>query len=338
MVSTTKHVGLKGRVATVVATCLASFTLASCGLGQPPEFPSNVTDLRVGAAPSLAGIGVYAALRDGDFDEFGLNVSPAPNRSANETVPQLLNGGVDIAMMDMVTFYQARSQGLPIVGVAFSGIQATDGGDGVMSGAGVIVKANSTINGALDLQGASVGVPAIKTQTWMNIRAVVDKSGGDSEKIDFVEIPPAQSVDLVANGRVDASSPNQPMLSGAVNSGQMKLVHASDVPGMKGAPSSVFVAAEGFAEKNPEAISNFAKAVYAANTRVNNDRDYAIDVATTALMFKPEQVENAFFPALAEEDVPEEKLRQVSDLALQYDLLEKEPDFENLMAKKEGGN
>lgn len=338
MVSIANRKGFRARLAAIVAICLASITVASCGIGQSPEFPSNVTELRVGAAPSLAGIGVYAALHDGDFEKHGLTVSPAPNRSANETVPQLLNGGVDIAMMDMITFYQARSQGLPIVGVAFSGIQATNGGDGVMSGAGVMVEADSPINGALDLEGASVGVPAIKTQTWMNVKAIVDKAGGNSDLINFVEIPPAQSVDLVARNRVEGSVPNQPMLSGAVNSGEMKLVHASDVPGMQGAPSSVFVAAEGFAEKNPTAISKFAEAAYAANARVNADRDYAIEIATTALSYDPEQVNDAFFPRLAEEDVSLEHMRLVSALALQYGLLEKEPDFENLMAKKEGVN
>ena len=44
----------------------------------------------------------------------------------------------------------------------------------------------------------------------MNIRAIVDADGGDSAQIEFVEVPPAQMIDLLKQGDIDAAIPANP--------------------------------------------------------------------------------------------------------------------------------
>ena len=98
------------------------------------------------ATPTLSGLGLRVALSEGNFTADGLNVTPVANKSANDAVPQLLSGELQVAQMDTITFMQARSQGLPVKVIAVNGEQSTNGEDGAMSAAGVVAKADSPIS------------------------------------------------------------------------------------------------------------------------------------------------------------------------------------------------
>lgn len=317
-----------------VGVLTASLVACSSAEGEPSS-AGNDTDLKVGSAPSLAALSLQGALANGDFEENGLNVEIVANKSANDAVPQLLNGGMDIAQMDMITFFKARSEGIPLQIVAGAGEQTTDGEAGEISGAGVVANPDSDIEGPLDLVGHKVGVPAIKTQTWMNIRAAVDEAGGDSSQIEFVEVPTAQTIDLVNRGEVDASTPSEPLQSSSIAEGKIKLVQSTDAPGLKGAPSSVFVASEDFAAQNSESVQNFADSVYAAAADLREDPESAKEIGIDQLNLQPAQVETMFVPNLAIDHPTEEELNMVIELALRYEVLESAPELEGAIAQPE---
>ncbi|HAY43062.1 MAG TPA: hypothetical protein DCY59_05715 [Micrococcaceae bacterium] len=316
--------------------CLAAVGLmaTACGGADPSSNEGEqVTELTVGAAPSLSGMAVYGGVADGSFEAAGLKVTAVPNKSANEAIPQLLNGGTQIAMVDVITAMQARTQGLPVKIVAPAGVQSTNGEAGKMSAASVIAKADDKeINGAADLEGKKVGVPALKTQTWMNIRAAIDAAGADSSKVDFVEVPPAQAADLVIQGEVDASTPNEPLASIAISGGKVKHVMNTDAPGNEGAPSSVFMATDEFIASNPDTIRTFAETVQGVATKINADRDYAVEMAVSELNFTKDQLDNAFVQTLGDKPVTTENLKKVSDLAVRYEVLTEVPEPSELIA------
>lgn len=311
--------------------------LTACGSSTDPSSPASgnagdqTSTLNVGATPSLSGLGLRVALHEKEFESRGLTVTPVPNKSANSAVPALLNGQLQIAQVDTLTFLVARSQGLPIKVIAGMGQQATNGEAGEMSAASVVSKPGSDIKGAADLVGKKVGVPAIKTQTWMNIRAIVDAAGGDSSKIEFVEVPPAQMIDLLSKGSVDAATPTEPVASGAIAGGKAQLVHSTDAPGNKGAPSSVYVATEEFIGKNPDTLDKFTAALYAAATKSNGDRALATKVAVEQLKLKPEQLTNAFFQPSFTQDVTPELIDKVATLGVKYGILTAMPDAADLL-------
>ena len=146
-------------------------------------------ELTVGSAPSLAGLGLQVAISQEAACKDNLIVTSTVNKSAYDSMPQLLSGGLQVAQMDTITFLQAHTQGLPVQIIAANAEQSTDGEPGQLSSASVVTTPDSPITSPKDLAGKKVGVPAIKTQTWMNIRAIVDADGGDSAQIEFVEVP-----------------------------------------------------------------------------------------------------------------------------------------------------
>ncbi|GGM56032.1 hypothetical protein GCM10011608_46110 [Micromonospora sonchi] len=328
-VATTRPPLLRGAIAAAASAVLLA--LAACGSSDAGE-EKQVTDLKVGAAPSLSGLGLRVAIAEENFSKRGLNVTPVANKSANAAIPQLLSGDLQIAMVDTLTLLQARNQGLPVRIIAGAGEQSTDGEAGQMSAASVVAKASSPIKSPLDLVGKKVGVPAIKTQTWMNIRAVVDAAGGDSSKIQFVEVPPAQMIDLVQRGDIDAATPNEPLASSSISSGAVKLVQNTDAPGNKGVPSSVYVATEQFIAKNPDTVKKFAEAVQDAAKQVNGNRDLAAKIAEQQLNFKPEQLKTAFYQTFAADPVTQEGIDKIADLAVKYEILTTKPDAKSVLA------
>lgn len=324
------------RIGVFAAVGVLTASLVACSPAEGGDASGeNDSDLRVGSAPSLAALSLQGAQANGDFKKNGLNVEIVANKSANDAVPQLLNGGMDIAQMDMITFLKARTEGMPLQIVAGAGEQTTNGEAGEMSGAGVVANPDSNIEGPLDLVGHKVGVPAIKTQTWMNIRAAVDEAGGDSSQIEFVEVPTAQTIDLVNRGQVDASTPSEPLQSSSIAEGKVKLVQSTDAPGLQGAPSSVFVASEEFVTKNSESVQNFADSVYAAATDLREDPESAKEIGVNQLNLQPAQVETMFVPNVATDHPTEEELNMVIELALRYEVLESDPDLEGAIATPE---
>jgi len=317
---------------TAAVTAAAALTLFVGACGSSGGSAANTSDLTVGSSPGLSGVALRVAISEGDFADRGLNVTPAANKSANDSVPQLLSGGLHLAQMDTVTFMQARSQGLPVRIVAGAGVQATDGEAGQLSAASVIA-ASPAIASATDLVGKKVGVPAIKTQTWMNIRAIVDSAGGDSTKIEFVEVPPAQTIDLVQQGFVDAATPNEPLASSAIAAGKVHLVHNTDAPGNQGVPSSVYVATEEFIAKNPESVRKFAEGINEAAATVNGDKELGKKVAGEQLGFTPEQLANAFIQPFADAPVTIDQIDKIAELAVRYEILAEKPNTDEFLAE-----
>ena len=241
------------RVLTLAAAAAMALSLAACSSGSDAG-SAQVTELRVGAPPSLAGLGLQVAISQEAACKDNLIVTSTVNRSAYDSMPQLLSGGLQVAQMDTITFLQARTQGLPVHIIAANGEQSTDGKPGQQSAGSIVTTPDSPITSPKDLAGKKVGVPGIKTQVWMNIRAIVDADGGDSAQIEFVEVPPAQMIDLLTQGTIDAAIPSEPLASSSIANGVVKFIRNTDVPGNKGVPSSVYVATGDFVDRNRDAI------------------------------------------------------------------------------------
>ena len=323
------------RVLTLAGAAAIALSLAACSSDSSGDAGSaEVTNLTVGSAPSLAGLGLQVAISQVATCKDNLNVTSTVNKSANDSVPQLLSGGLQVAQMDTITFLQAQSQGLPVQIIAANAEQSTDGEPGQLSSASVVTT-NPAITAPADLAGKKVGVPAIKTQTWMNIRAIVDADGGDSTQIEFVEVPSAQMIDLLKQGNVDASTPNEPLASGTIASGAVKLVHNTDVPGNKGVPSSVYVASKDFIAQNPDAIKTFVTCVQEAGTEVNGNPELAAKVAQDQLGYKPEQLTNAFYPIFGTDAITPAEIDKLSALAVKYEILTAQPNATDVLAGTE---
>jgi NitT/TauT family transport system substrate-binding protein len=76
-----------------------------------------------------------------------------------------------------------------------------------------MVKSDSPIKTAADVNGKTVAIVAMKTVQHAAFNAWVDKHGGDSKTVKMIEIPFPSMVAALDSGRVDVAIPSEPFTS-----------------------------------------------------------------------------------------------------------------------------
>lgn len=173
-------------------------------------------------------------------------------------------GSLDMGKSNMLQLIAAHVRGLPFTLVA----------PAVMTGAadrgvGLIVSASSPIRSGRDLNGQTVGATSLVTIELIATRAWIDKNGGDSRTVHFVEVPPAQSVAAIEQGRIVAATILEPTLTQAVGSGKVKILaypYGAIAPRFDGAAWFTTV---DYAQKHPDVVDRFVRVVHDANVYVS---------------------------------------------------------------------
>jgi NitT/TauT family transport system substrate-binding protein len=84
-----------------------------------------------------------------------------------------------------------------------------------------VVGKNSPLHTAKDLNGKIVGTNGLRNIAEFAPRAWIDKNGGDSTTVKFVELPFSDMTTALAQGRIDAAVDVEPFLPDALSSGRL---------------------------------------------------------------------------------------------------------------------
>jgi NitT/TauT family transport system substrate-binding protein len=300
LAKTLRSLGSAVLIAGVVSTTFVGCASSTVAPKNAPE----VSTVRLTVFPSLNALGSRVADTEGFFTKNDLKVTLTNGTNAATAIPQMIGGSVDIVLMDMVTPIIARSKNVPLVMVAPAGVtkKPVDNRGFV----NVIVRAGSPLKSMKDLTGHSVGIIQINSQPWMDTRAAVDAAGGDSKKIDFVEVPNLATA--LEQGQVDSIVVPDPISAIELADPANALLGSVATEDRVGAPEYAFVTTEKFATANPQTIARFQKAVIEANKLVNSDRDLGLKVAASYIDLPAEILAKATIPqmgttALVSDDV-----------------------------------
>jgi NitT/TauT family transport system substrate-binding protein len=143
----------------------------------------------------------------------------------------------------------------------------------------MMVPKGSAINGPRDLAGKTVACNGINGIPEYCIRAWVDKNGGDSTTMKFVEMNFAQMMDALGSARVDAATVTEPFITEAKSTGR-----AIGAPFDACAPRfllDVFIATRDWAQANHETVRRFQTANAQTATWANHNQD-----KTAAILIK----------------------------------------------------
>jgi NitT/TauT family transport system substrate-binding protein len=144
--------------------------------------------------------------------------------------------------------------------------------------AALLVKADSPLTKAADLNGQTVAVGALTDVFSLSTRAWVDRNGGDSSTVKFTEITISAIPPAIAEGRVVAGSVNEPILSAALAEGKVKVL-ARNFDAI--APRFLYTAwftTKQYAAANPTVVKNFTTALKQAAEYCNTHHAQTIDL------------------------------------------------------------
>jgi len=239
--------------------------------------------IRLALIPIEPTCQAYYAQENGFFEKAGLDVEITVSTSTPAIAAAILSGTYDIAYSTVSTLATAHAKGLPVVIIAPSGmITATS-----KPIAGIVVAANSGIQTAKDMNGKTFGTAALNTMAEYVPRAWVDKHGGDSSTMKFVEIPFPQIAPAMAAGRCDAGYLVEPFLSAATESHVARWLTTGDDSIAPVYLASCWYATVPWAKAHPDLVARFAAAITDAGRWADANPAKAVPIIASHLKSDP---------------------------------------------------
>ncbi len=207
---------------------------------------------------------ILYAQKTGMFAKAGLDVQLEKMNSGAAVTAAVVGGSIDIGKSSLIPLINAHVHGVPLAIVAPGELWLTDAPI-----SGMVVKKDGPVTSARDLNGKTVAVVALGDLTHTGARAWIDKNGGDSKSIHYLELPSATVLAALNDGRIDGANVSNPMFAQIVASGQVRVIgHPSDAIA-KHFLVTAFFATTDYAAKNAPAIAKFQQVLRAAATYTN---------------------------------------------------------------------
>jgi NitT/TauT family transport system substrate-binding protein len=276
------------------------------------------TKLRVGTNQNIDAAALEVARVKGFLAEEGLDVEITPVVGGAASLPTLAAGKIDIAASNLISIVLGVKNDLP-----FKIIGAGDAGRPKAPDlAGMISKTGSGLKTGKDLEGKKVATNTRNNIIWLFARAWIEKTGGDPDKVNFVEVPFPQMIDALAQGRADAAFLVEPFLSSGLNTKNYEAIGWPYVQVLPGTPISQWVATEDFVKANGPTIEKFARALNKASDWIakNETNPEWFTLVSAYTKMSPEAVQASAVPVF-EKKLDPAAIEQVIALMRKHGLL-----------------
>jgi NitT/TauT family transport system substrate-binding protein len=255
-------------------------TLAGIVAAPTAARAQTPASVRVGAPPYEAAAEVYFARDQGYFTKAGLDVAIVPILNTSAIAEAVASGSVDIGFSAVLSIAVAHARGIPFVMVAPGNVH-----DSAVQFAALIVPAASPIRTAKDLTGKTIGCPALKTIGEYAPRVWIDRNGGDSTTVKFLELPFPAMADALGAGRIDAAWVTEPFLSSNKRTTRV-LAYAFDTIAHSFLVSGWF-ATSAWVRTHADIAARFSTAIRASGAWANQNLAASADVLTRDLKLDP---------------------------------------------------
>lgn len=307
------------------SVCIALSLAPVSAAGQPA--PALET-LRIASSPNDDVTPILYAQRAGLFARAGLDVELVKATSGSAVAAAVAGGAIDIGKSSIVPLISAHARGIPFVLVAPSSLHRANSPD-----AGIVVAADGPIRSPRDLDGQVVSVAGLNDLTWLATRASVDKAGGDSTSVRFIEIPGSAVLSALEEGRIAAGTLSEPYITQDVETGKARLL----VDMLNGIAPRLLEAAwfttADFAASHHAAIERFAGAVARASAYCNAHQAETIDLVAAFVGVDPAQLRRTRRTYFATSLSPAD-LQPVIDAAARYRLIAQPFDARELIRSR----
>jgi NitT/TauT family transport system substrate-binding protein len=244
----------------------------------------GLVTIRVAGTVDDAKTPLYYAIKNGLYSKAGLDVQVVVTSSGSAATTAVLTGASEMGTGSLLSVATAYLKGIPVAVVANAALA-----DQSILNSAIVVAADSSFKTGADMNGKTVGVPALNDINTLYTSVWVDSHGGDSKTLKFVELSNTLTAEALASHRVDVACMQQPQLSAAIETGKVKLVANAAISKSPYVFSTYFVNKD-WAAKHPDAVRTFARVSYAAAAYTNSHPK-----ETTAMMAEVTKIPLAVF-------------------------------------------
>jgi NitT/TauT family transport system substrate-binding protein len=207
---------------------------------------------------------VFSAVKAGLYRNAGIELELVPTTSGAVAVDAVMAGTYEIGKGSAISILNAYLHGLPIRIIGNGPLWDEKTPFSMM-----IVATDSPAKDGAFFSGKTLCTAALRDLNQLSMCAWIDKNGGDSKTITWVEAPNAAAGVAVGDHRFAATMLQEPQLSAALATGTVRAF----APAYNGIAShfstALYFAQADWAAKNGKMIKTFLDATYAAARATN---------------------------------------------------------------------
>jgi NitT/TauT family transport system substrate-binding protein len=302
-----------------VLGCLALLSFSTPGRAQ------TLPVLRLATTPIDTGSQIYYAADEGFFKKAGFDTEITSLNAGAAIAAGISSGSFDFAQVNLISLAQARERGVHFVLVAPAGLYAEKS----LTSALVVAK-SAPFTSAKDMNGKTIAVNALSSIQQLGVAAWLDKNGGDSTTVKFVEAPIPQMVPSLVAGRIDGALVAQPELDTAEHGTAARVLGPAYSGVAKVFLISAWVTSAQYAADHPDVVRKFA-AVMAETARWANT--HSAESAPILQKYTKVEVTPTMARVQFAETFNAAQIQPVLDTATKYGLLKSSVSPADLLAR-----
>jgi NitT/TauT family transport system substrate-binding protein len=257
--------------------------------------------IRLGAGLDDGLTPVLYAQQSGIFKRNGLDISVVSSSNGAALAVAVAGGSIDIAKSALMSLIAAYAHGvhLKIVagGTIYDPKSPTDE---------LLVLPDSPIRSPADLTGKIVAVGTLQSLDQMATQMLIDKAGGKSSTVRFIELRYSAMLSSLQAGRADCVSMANPILQNVLESKSARSIGAPYDALGSGFLEAAWFCSDRFATENPAAAQRFGAALRTAAEYTNTHHDETVALLADYAKVDPDVIRkmkrdtNATRPAAAQ--------------------------------------
>lgn len=297
------------------ARVLAAAVAAVASLS--PVRAQEIEKVRIVGVPTDDMTPIFYAIGSGLYRRAGLDVEVVTANSGTASTVAIVAGAYELGKGSPMASLLAHARGLPLTIVANGALWMPKRPFNL-----VLTASDSPVRTAADCNGRIASTAALNDIGHLGVLLWVDKNGGDSRTVKWVEIPNGAATAALIEHRVDLTTLNEPLLTASLETGKVRAI--GDAFGTIGERwvSSVYFAQPNWAAKHADALRRWVRATYEAAAYTN-----AHEPETVPMMAEITKIPLDVFQKMARiagsTTSDPSLLQPVMDLGLRYKVLQR---------------
>lgn len=286
----------------------------------------KLQELNIGIIPIAPSAAVQVGIEEGIFEEHGLDVNLQTAQGGAAMLPAVSSGDLDVGVGNPLSVILVNDQGLQMDIVSGYTNSFAEGNDIT----GVIANTSAGIDSWAGLEGKTVAVNTLNGQGDLTIMEAVAQDGGNPEAVNFVEVAFSDMPGQLSAGNIDAAWFPEPFLENLANKKGTELLGYNYQETIPGLSTMVTFSSQKFVDSNPELIDKYRAAITETLQFAEQNPERVRDVLVEFLNMPEETAANLQLEEFNAE-VQRDKLDQLAELMLKYEVIEKQPDMDEII-------
>ena len=296
-------------------------TKVSVGVAALPLLPGlswAQTKGKLGYMKIVDNAAMFVAMEKGFFKAERLDLETLPLAGGAPIINGVVSGDLQFGWTNVISLYQARVGGFDfkLIAGGATNVKAKHESHAIQ------VAQNSPVKTAKDLEGKTVAVNTLNNIVHLMAMAWIDKNGGSSSKVKFVEVPFPQMAATLSAGKLDAISVHEPFATAAIEKGGARVLAQPWGDVLPKFLIASWFASEKWLVKNKETGQAFVRAIGRGIDAIQADPEGSRAAMVKWAGLNPDLAGKIGLPVF-EKGIAEKDLQATIDLTLKYKLIAK---------------